>query len=249
LADESRSDGRQIPHQAAKQAGLEVVGAWPQRQEYASWLEFVDVVRALGGFDPARDAAEADVTRRRVAQFGSEAFTALDIASQRRHLDLWHDIDSSEAAARTLTKALFMGRTTAGIAAAALSAAPPDIAVPLLEDASDLERAAASAAANPDGFLERRRWPARTAAGLGCGMTIYGCEKRARPWRSDTDCGGTAPADRTADPRPSRAETEHAVRTGRAEPPRITLQRPSSRPPRAAPHRKSSSHACKTAGF
>jgi hypothetical protein len=35
----------------------------------------------------------------------------------------------------------------------------------------------------------------------------------------------TAPADRTADPRPSRAETEHAARTGRAEPPRITLQR------------------------
>ncbi|MFI0483034.1 relaxase/mobilization nuclease domain-containing protein [Actinomadura sp. 9N215] len=35
----------------------------------------------------------------------------------------------------------------------------------------------------------------------------------------------TAPADRTAAPRPTRAETEHAGRTGRREPPRTTLRR------------------------
>ena len=35
----------------------------------------------------------------------------------------------------------------------------------------------------------------------------------------------TAPADGTAAPRPSRAETEQARRTGRSEPPRITLRR------------------------
>lgn len=115
--------------------GLEAVGAWPRRQDYAGWLKFVDIVRVLGGFDPARVAAEADITRQRVAQSGHKAFTALDIGSRRRHLDLWHDINAPEAAARTLTKALFMRRTTAGVAAAALSTAPPDIAVPLLDEA------------------------------------------------------------------------------------------------------------------
>jgi hypothetical protein len=115
--------------------GLDVVGAWPRRKEYASWLEFVDVVRVLGGFDPARVAAEADIARRRVAQFTSEAFTSLDIVSQRRRLDRWHNINAPKTAARTLTAALFMRKTTARIAAAALSAAPPDIAIPLLEEA------------------------------------------------------------------------------------------------------------------
>jgi 4-diphosphocytidyl-2C-methyl-D-erythritol kinase len=35
----------------------------------------------------------------------------------------------------------------------------------------------------------------------------------------------TAPADRTAAPRPSRAEDEQAIRNGQSEPPRITLRR------------------------
>lgn len=115
--------------------GSDALGAWPRRHEYASWLEFVDVVRALGGFNPARIAAEAAVMRRRVAQFGLDAFAALDIVSQRRRLERWHAIDAPEVAARTLTKALFMGGVTAGVAAAALSAAPPNIAIPLLEAA------------------------------------------------------------------------------------------------------------------
>jgi ribosomal protein L40E len=115
--------------------GLRVIGAWPRRQEHDSWLEFVDVVAVLGGFDPARLAAEASITRRRIAQCDSEAFTALGIASQRRRLNRWEDVDSPAAAALTLAESLFMGKGTARVAAAALSTAPPEIAIPLLEDA------------------------------------------------------------------------------------------------------------------
>jgi hypothetical protein len=121
---------------------LHVLGAWPRRQEYDSWLEFVDVVIALGGFDLARVAAEAEVMLQRLTQFSNDdpltaldPFSALDIASQRRHLNRWHDLDAPETAVSTIIDALFMGKTTARVAAAALSAAPPDIAVPLLEDA------------------------------------------------------------------------------------------------------------------
>jgi hypothetical protein len=114
---------------------LRAFGAWPRIKEFASWLEFVDVIRALGGFDPARIAAEAAVMQRRVAQFGRRAFSAMDIASPYRRLERWHTIDAVEDAARAVAQALFMGPLTAAIAAEALSAAPPEIAIPLLEDA------------------------------------------------------------------------------------------------------------------
>ncbi|MFD9942098.1 hypothetical protein ACFWYW_48830 [Nonomuraea sp. NPDC059023] len=114
---------------------LDDLSAWPRREAYSAWLEFVDVILTLGGFDLARISAEAAIMQRRVAQCGIRAFTALDIASERRRLVRWHTIDTPEVAARSLAKALFMGRATSFVAAAALSAAPPDIAVPLLEDA------------------------------------------------------------------------------------------------------------------
>jgi hypothetical protein len=114
---------------------LHVMGGYPRRQEYDSWLEFVDVVRKLGGFDPARLAAEADLARSRVAQFGNEAFTALSIAARLRRLDQWHHLGDAEAAASALVEALFMGKWTAQVAAAALCAAPPNSAIPLMEKA------------------------------------------------------------------------------------------------------------------
>jgi hypothetical protein len=114
---------------------LHVLGGYPRRQDYDSWLEFVDVVLVLGGFDPARLAAESDLARRRVAQAGNEAFTALRIAARPRRLDQWHHLGDPEAAAGTLVEALFMGKWTAQTAAAALSASPSNSAIPLLEKA------------------------------------------------------------------------------------------------------------------
>jgi len=96
--------------------------------------------------------------------FGSNAFTALEIASRRR-LDQWHHIGAPEAAAHALVKALFMGKRTAHIAAAALSAARPDIAIPLLEDAlpdlessRDHQRVAAHALARLKGGEPLTEW-------------------------------------------------------------------------------------------
>ncbi|HEY1619727.1 MAG TPA: hypothetical protein VGG25_19050 [Streptosporangiaceae bacterium] len=137
---------------------LDVIGGYPPRKEFDSWLEFVDVVRELGGFDPARLAAEASIARRRTAQFGDDVLTALTIAAHPRRLDQWHRPGDPEAAAGTLADALFMGLWTAAIAADALSAAPPDSAIPLLEKAlpqlqssRDHQCLAARGAAGPGG--------------------------------------------------------------------------------------------------
>lgn len=114
---------------------LSYIGAWPRQHEFASWLEFVEVVCALGKFDQARVAAEAAVMQQRVAHFGREAFSAISIAAQRRFVQGWDVIDVPEDAVCTLIDGLFMGRLIAAVAADALSAAPADIATPLLEDA------------------------------------------------------------------------------------------------------------------
>lgn len=152
---------------------LHFLGAYPRRREFSSWLEFVDVVRALGGFAPARLAAEADLERQRIVQFGREPFYALVIASQRRRLDQWQDIGAPETAAHALIAALFMGKRTARIAAAALSAASPDIAVPLLEDAlpclessRDHQRVAAHALAHLKGDEPLAGWATSASPAL-----------------------------------------------------------------------------------
>ena len=144
---------------------LHWLGGYPRRGEYASWLEFVDVVRVLGGFDPARLAAEADLARQRVAQVGDEGFTALRISAQPRDLDQWHHLREPVAAADRLVQALFMGKRTAQIAAAALSAAPPSSAIPLLEEAlpqlkssRDHQRLAAHAYARLKGDEPLTEW-------------------------------------------------------------------------------------------
>jgi hypothetical protein len=152
---------------------LHFLGGYPKRQEFPSWLEFVDVVRALGGFAPARLAAEADLQRQRITQFGTDPFYSLVIASQRRRLDRWQDIGTPETAAHALIAALFMGKRTARIAAAALSAASPDIAVPLLEDAlphlessRDHQRVAAHALAHLKGDEPLAGWATSASPAL-----------------------------------------------------------------------------------
>jgi hypothetical protein len=114
---------------------LHMLGGYPRRQEFDAWLAFADVICTLGGFDLPRLAAEAGLAWQRIEQSGSDAFDALAIASPRRSLTRWHDIGDPEEAARALAQGLFMGEWTALIAASALSACPPGIAIPLLEDA------------------------------------------------------------------------------------------------------------------
>ncbi len=77
----------------------------------------------------------------------------------------------------------------------------------------------------PITFTSWPRWPARTAPGRGSGTTSTGSGKPARTPRRRFGLRPTAPADRTAARRPSRAETEQAVRRGWGEPPRVTLRR------------------------
>lgn len=149
------------------------MGGTPRRREYESWLRFVDVVGVLGGFDPGRLAAEADLARRRVTQFGEEVFTALNIAPRRRRLDQWHHLDDPDAAVGVLVDALFMGKRTAQVAAATLRGAPPGSAVPLLEEAlpqlqssRDHQRFAAHAYAYLKGDEPLKEWATSGDSGL-----------------------------------------------------------------------------------
>lgn len=112
---------------------LDSLSAWPKHDEFTSWLDFVDVICNLGGFHPARISTEARIARERVTLFGPDAFFALNIKSGIRSLDRWSEVENPGGAVRTLTDALYKGEGTALVAAIALSAAPPDIAVPMLE--------------------------------------------------------------------------------------------------------------------
>ena len=152
---------------------LHYIAGYPRREEYDSWLQFVDVIAVLGGFDPARLAAEAELARRRLAMFGNEAFTALRIAARPRRLDHWHRFGDPGAAAGVLVEALFMGKWTAQISAAALAAAPPNSAIPLLEQAlpqlkssRDHQRLAAHAYAHLKGDEPLTGWATSNNPGL-----------------------------------------------------------------------------------
>jgi hypothetical protein len=56
-------------------------------------------------------------------------------------------------------------------------------------------------------------------------MTTTASARPAAPPSTGSGCGATAPRDRTAARRPTRAESEKARRRGRGEPPRVTLRR------------------------
>ena len=64
-------------------------------------------------------------------------------------------------------------------------------------------------------------WPARTGSGPKCGTTSSGSREACQEAERRFGLRPTAPADRTAARRPTRAETEQAARRGWAEPPRV----------------------------
>ena len=70
-----------------------------------------------------------------------------------------------------------------------------------------------------------RCWPARTAASPACPGNGTRSARPAWPPSNATGCASTAPADRTAARRPTRAENEKAARRGLDEAPRVTLRR------------------------
>ena len=70
-----------------------------------------------------------------------------------------------------------------------------------------------------------RPWPARTAFARRSGTTSTGSGRPASDAERRFGLRSTAPADRTAARRPTRAETEQAARRGWAEPPRVRLRR------------------------
>jgi len=118
-------------------------------------------------------AAEADIANRRVKDFSADAFFALDIASQRRPLNRWQDIEDAQYAAAVLIEALAMGKKTAAVAAVALASGPPEVvipplqaALPLLESSRDHQRVAAHALAQLTGDEPLAEWASSDNATL-----------------------------------------------------------------------------------
>ncbi|WP_264031238.1 HEAT repeat domain-containing protein [Cellulosimicrobium sp. SH8] len=115
---------------------LNSTAAWPPRERFDQWLEFVDCIRELAGFNPGTLVAEAEITYHRVQTFGHAPFYALDIASSRRKIEAWGE-DNTEAAriSAVLSSALYQPAGITAVAATAMSQGPAGIIVPALEEA------------------------------------------------------------------------------------------------------------------
>jgi hypothetical protein len=115
-----------------KTLDLHEMSGWPPRDLYPSWENLVDAVTEIGGFAHDRLAAEAAVLRHRIDQFGYDPFFSLEIASTRRALDGWERLDDPRNTASHIVPGLFMGESTAAVAARAFAEAPRKLARPFL---------------------------------------------------------------------------------------------------------------------